>query len=67
MKSSKLVWTFFTFFIWNFKWNLLVSELFGYNAGANRPKLDAWLKKVREAANPSYDEAHSFVKKMSKL
>uniref|UniRef100_T1GKR9 Glutathione S-transferase C-terminal domain-containing protein n=1 Tax=Megaselia scalaris TaxID=36166 RepID=T1GKR9_MEGSC len=43
------------------------TRLFGYKASVNRPRLEAWLKKVREASNPAYDEAHSFVTKLSKL
>lgn len=43
------------------------AELFRYNAGAKRPRIDAWLKKVREDTNPSYDKAHSFIFKFSKM
>jgi len=43
------------------------TKLFGYNAGGTRPKVEDWLKRVRAATNPAYDEAHQFLIKASKL
>lgn len=37
----------------------------GYDPRQGRPKLSAWLDRVKEAANPAYDEAHAILNKMA--
>lgn len=35
----------------------------GYHPTSNRPKLQAWLERVKEDINPYFDEGHKFIYK----
>lgn len=36
----------------------------GYDAKVGRPKLGAWMERVKKETNPYYDEAHETVEKL---
>lgn len=37
----------------------------GYETFEGRPKMEKWLKEVKEQTNPSYDEAHQMLNKVA--
>jgi len=39
------------------------TRIIGYDATNNRPKIQVWLKRVKEATNPYFDEGHEFIYK----
>lgn len=45
--------------------NEFISGVAGYNPRLGRPKLTAWLERVRNELNPLYDEAHVIVNKLA--
>jgi glutathione S-transferase len=46
--------------------NIFNLGIAGFEPRQGRPKLAAWLDRVRNEANPYYDEAHTILNKMAK-
>lgn len=43
---------------------MVFSAVTGFDPTINRPKLAEWMKRVRQATNPIYDEANVFIQKL---